>query len=47
MLQFSGANRIDNVLFQLSDDKLQKISDDLIADAINDATQKAEKPLYH
>ena len=32
-------------LFQLSDDKLQKISDNLIADAINDATQKAEKAL--
>ena len=41
----SGANRIDNVSFQLSDDNLQKISDDLIADAINDATQKAEKAL--
>jgi uncharacterized protein YggE len=42
---YSGANRVDNVSFQLSDDKLQKISDDLIADAINDATQKAEKAL--
>ena len=41
----SGANRVDNVSFQLSDDRLQKISDDLIADAINDATQKAEKAL--
>ena len=41
----SGANRVDNISFQLSDDKLQKISDDLIADAINDATQKAEKAL--
>ena len=41
----SGANRVDNVSFQLSDDKLQKISDDLIADAINDAKQKAEKAL--
>ena len=41
----SGANRVDNVSFQLSDEKLQKISDDLIADAINDATQKAEKAL--
>ena len=41
----SGANRVDNVSFQLSDDKYQKISDDLIADAINDATQKAEKAL--
>ena len=41
----SGANRVDNVSFQLSDDKLQKISDDLIADAINDATQKAERAL--
>ena len=41
----SGANRVDNVSFQLSDDNLQKISDDLIADAINDATQKAEKAL--
>ena len=41
----SGANRVDNVSFQLSDDKLQKISDNLIADAINDATQKAEKAL--
>ena len=41
----SGANRVDDVLFQLSDDKLEKISDDLIADAINDATQKAEKAL--
>ena len=41
----SGANRVDNVSFQLSDKKLQKISDDLIADAINDATQKAEKAL--
>jgi hypothetical protein len=41
----SGANRVDNVSFELSDNKLQKISDDLIADAINDATQKAEKAL--
>jgi len=41
----SGANRLDNVSFQLSDEKSQKISDDLIADAINDATQKAEKAL--
>ena len=41
----SGANRIDNVTFQLSDDKSQKISDDLIANAIRDATQKAEKAL--
>jgi hypothetical protein len=41
----SGANRVDNVSFQLSDNKLQKISDNLIADAINDATQKAEKAL--
>ena len=41
----SGANRVDNVSFQLSDEKLQKISDGLIADAINDATQKAEKAL--
>ena len=41
----SGANRVDTVSFQLSDDNLQKISDDLIADAINDATQKAEKAL--
>ena len=41
----SGANRVDNVSFQLSEDKLQKISDGLIADAINDATQKAKKAL--
>jgi hypothetical protein len=41
----SGANRVDNISFQLSDNKLQKISDNLIADAINDATQKAEKAL--
>jgi len=41
----SGVNRVDNVSFQLSNDKLQKISDNLIADAINDATQKAEKAL--
>ena len=41
----SGANRVDNISFELSDDKLQKISDDLIANAINDATQKAEKAL--
>ena len=41
----SGANRVDNISFQLSDDKLQKISDNLIADAVNDATQKAEKAL--
>jgi hypothetical protein len=41
----SGANRVDSVSFQLSDNKLQKISDNLIADAINDATQKAEKAL--
>ena len=41
----SGANRVDTVSFQLSDDNLQKISDDLIVDAINDATQKAEKAL--
>jgi len=41
----SGANRVDSVSFQLSDDKLQKISDNLIADAINDAKQKAEKAL--
>jgi uncharacterized protein YggE len=41
----SGANRVDSIFFNLSNDKLQKISDDLIADAINDATQKAEKAL--
>jgi len=41
----SGANRVDNVSFQLSDDKLQRVSDGLIADAIEDATQKAEKAL--
>ena len=41
----SGANRVDNVSFQLSDEKSQKISDDLIANAILDATQKAEKAL--
>ena len=41
----SGANRVDDISFQLSDNKLEKISDDLIADAINDATQKAEKAL--
>jgi len=41
----SGANRVDNVSFQLSDDKMEKISDSLIADAIKDATQKAEKAL--
>jgi len=41
----SGANRVDNVSFQLSDDKSQKISDNLITDAIMDATQKAEKAL--
>ena len=41
----SGANRVDTVSFQLSDEKLQGISDNLIADAINDATQKAEKAL--
>jgi uncharacterized protein len=41
----SGANRVDTVSFQLSDNKLEKISDDLIADAINNATQKAEKAL--
>ena len=42
----SGANRVDTVSFQLSDEKLQGISDNLIADAINDATQKAEKALF-
>jgi hypothetical protein len=41
----SGANRVDNISFQLSDDKSQKISDNLIANAIRDATQKAEKAL--
>ncbi len=41
----SGANRVDNVSFRLSDEKSQKISDDLIANAILDATQKAEKAL--
>ena len=41
----SGANRVDNVSFQLSEGKLQKIADNLIADAINDAKQKAEKAL--
>ena len=41
----SGANRVDNVSFQLSDDKIERISDGLIADAIDDATQKAEKAL--
>jgi len=41
----SGANRVDNISFQLSDDKYQKISDNLIANAITDATQKAEKAL--
>ena len=39
----SGANRVDNVSFQLSDDKLQRISDNLISDAIKDAKQKAQK----
>jgi hypothetical protein len=41
----SGANRVDNVSFQISDDNFQKISDNLIANAITDATQKAEKAL--
>ena len=41
----SGANRVDNISFQLSDEKSQKISDNLIANAITDATQKAEKAL--
>ena len=41
----SGANRVDTVSFQLSDDKSQKISDNLIANAITDAKQKAEKAL--
>ena len=41
----SGANRVDTVSFQLSDVKSQKISDNLIANAITDATQKAEKAL--
>ena len=41
----SGANRVDGVSFQLSDESLQKISDSLIADAINDASQKAENAL--
>ena len=41
----SGANRVDNISFELSDDKSQTIGDDLIANAINDATQKAEKAL--
>ena len=41
----SGANRVDNVSFQLSENKLEKIADNLIADAINDAKQKAEKAL--
>ena len=41
----SGANRVDNVSFQLSDEKIQNISDGLIGDAIEDATQKAEKAL--
>ena len=41
----SGANRVDNVSFQLSDEKSQKISDNLIANAIIDAKQKAEKAL--
>ena len=41
----SGANRVDNVSFQLSDERSQKIGDNLIADAITDATQKAEKAL--
>ena len=41
----SGANRVDNVSFQLSDDKFEKISNDLITNAVNDAKQKAEKAL--
>ena len=41
----SGANKVDNVSFQLSEAKLQKISDNLISDAIKDARQKAEKAL--
>ena len=41
----SGANRVDNISFQLSDEKSQKISDDLISNAILNATQKAEKAL--
>ena len=42
----SGANRVDNVSFQLSDAKLQRISDDLISDAIKDAKQKAQKAVH-
>ena len=41
----SGVNRVDGVSFQLTDESLQKISDSLIADAINDASQKAENAL--
>ena len=41
----SGTNRVDNVFFQLSDEKFEKISDDLITNAVNDAKQKAEKAL--
>ena len=41
----SGTNRVDNISFQLSPEKSQKISDDLISNAITDATQKAEKAL--
>lgn len=41
----TGANRVDNVSFQLSDEKFKKISDNLITNAINDATQKAQNAL--
>ena len=41
----TGANRVDNVSFKLSDEKFEKISDNLIANAIDDATQKAQKAL--
>ena len=39
----SGANRVDDVSFQLSDDKLEKISDDLIARCNKRCNSKSRK----
>lgn len=41
----AGANRVDSVFFSLSTARQQQVSDDLLAEAIQNAKSKAEKAL--
>lgn len=41
----AGANRVDSVYFSLSAEKQRRVSDDLVAEAIQNAKSKAEKAL--